>query len=232
MELTLQSMFSSGGLLGHLFYLLLIISMLSSKIYWLRVGVMGSALAGIAYALLVSNDPAALFWLSLLLAVSMFQLVRLMLADRAAAFTDEEQKMVGSVFRELDSQDARQLLDRGFWIDREQGRELIQEGSAVDQLYYLAKGKAEVRSAGKTVGHCKSGDLIGEGTVLTSETAIGTVILSENSHLWCIPAPVLQDYLDKNDAVRSVIDRRIGEALKSKLRATNVALSKAGGIER
>lgn len=232
MELTLESAFSSAGMLGHLFYLLLIASMLSSRIYWLRVGVVGAALTEIAFALLISNDMAALFWMVLLLAVSLIQLVRLMLADRTAVFTDDEQQMVRSVFRELDSQDARKLLDKGFWIDGGEGRELIQEGSAVSHLYYLAKGKAEVRSAGNTVGHCKSGDLIGEGTVLTSETATGTVTLTENSHLWCVPAPVLQDYLEKNVAVRSVIDRRISEALKSKLRATNVALSKVGGIER
>ncbi|MEO9468630.1 MAG: cyclic nucleotide-binding domain-containing protein [Parasphingorhabdus sp.] len=205
--------------------------MLSNKMYWLRVGVIGAALSGIAYGLLVLGDPATIFWYGLLLAVSIFQFVRLMQAERSAAFTGEEEKMVQAVFRDLDSREARKLLDEGFWIDRETGRELIQEGSAVGHLYYLARGKAEVRSAGKTVGYCQSGDLIGEGTVLTSETATGTVSLSEDSRLWCIPAPVLRNYLDKNDAVRSVIDRRIGEALKSKLRATNVALSRAGGIE-
>lgn len=230
MESTIESLFASEGLLGHLSWFLLIISMFSQKMYWLRVGVIGSALAGIAYALIVLGDPVALFWSSLLLAVNIFQLVRLMLADRAAAFSDEEQKMISAVFRDLSPIDGRTLLDKGFWIDREEGRELIREGSAVEHLYYLASGTAEVRSAGKTVGHCKAGDLIGEGTVLTSDTASGTVTLSGDSRLWCIPAPVLREHLVRNPDVRNVIDRRIGEALKSKLRATNVALSKAGGI--
>ena len=153
------------------------------------------------------------------------------MAERGASFSEEENEMVAAVFRELSPLEARQLIDKGFWLNHEAGQELIREGSAVEHLHYLSKGKAEVRSAGKVVGHCGPRDLIGEGTILTSDRASGTVMLSEDSRLWCIPAPVLRKHLDKNRSVRSVLDRRIGDALKSKLRASNVALSKAGGVE-
>ncbi len=101
----------------------------------------------------------------------------------------------------------------------------------MDNLYYLASGMADVRSRDKIVGHCKSGDLIGEGTILSSDSATGTVTLSKDSRLWCIPAPLLRSHLKKNPAVRNIVDRRIGDALKSKLRASNVALSQAGGLK-
>lgn len=231
MELTVESVFSSAGLLGHLSYFLLIVSMLSWKMYWLRVGVIGSALAGIAYGLIILNDPVPVFWQSLLLIVNLFQLVRLILAERAVTLNEEESEMVRTAFSGLGEIDARKLIDQGFWIDRKAGIELIREGTAVDHLYYLTSGAAEVRSRDKIVGHCKSGDLIGEGTILSSDRATGTVTLSRDSRLWCIPAPVLRSHLGKNPAVRNIVDRRIGDALKSKLRASNVALSQAGGLK-
>ena len=230
MELTLESAISTNGILGHLSYILLIISMLSPRMFWLRVGVIGAALAGIAYAILIVNDPVAAFWETLLLVVNLIQIVRLVMAERGASFSAEEDQMLTAVFRDLTSLEARQLLDKGFWLDHDAGQEIIREGAPVEHLYFLANGRAEVRSAGKIVGYCGPRDLIGEGTILTSDRATGTVTLSEKSRLWCIPAPILRDHLDKNRAVRNVIDRRIGDALKSKLRASNVALSKAGGL--
>lgn len=206
--------------------------MLSWKMYWLRVGVIASALAGIAYALIILNDPVAVFWESLLLIVNLFQLVRLILAERPVSLSEEESKMVRTAFSGLSELDARRLIDQGFWIEREAGTVLIREGTAVDNLYYLSSGMAEVRSRDKIVGHCKFGDLIGEGTILSSDRATGTVTLSKDSRLWCIPAPVLRRHLKNNPAVGSIVDRRIGDALKSKLRASNVALSQAGGLKR
>ena len=231
MELSMESVFSHSGLLGHLSYILLIVSMLSWKMFWLRVGVIGSALAGIAYGLIILNDPVAVFWQTLLLLVNLFQLVRLILAERSVSLSKEESEMVRTAFSGLGELDARMLIDQGFWIDREAGIELIREGTAVDNLYYLTSGMAEVRSRNKIVGHCKAGDLIGEGTILSSDKATGTVTLSRDSRLWCIPAPVLRRHLKKNPAVRNIVDRRIGDALKSKLRASNVALSQAGGLK-
>jgi len=225
-----QSIFSGGGWFEHLPYILLVLSMFSGKIYWWRVGVIASALAGIAFAVLVSGNVIATFWLTLLLAINLVMILRLVMAERGASFSGEEEEMVHAVFRELAPLEARQLIDKGFWLDHEAGQELIREGSAVEHLYYLSRGRAEVCSAGKVVGHCGPKDLIGEGTILTSDRASGTVTLSEDSRLWYIPAPILRKHLDKNRSVRAVLDRRIGDALKSKLRASNVALSKAGGV--
>ena len=232
LEIIVESVFSTGGLLGHLSYILLIVSMLSWKMYWLRVGVIASALAGIAYALIILNDPVAVFWESLLLIVNLFQLVRLILAERPVSLSEEESKMVRTAFSGLSELVARRLIDQAFWIEREAGTVLIRDATAVDNLYYLSSGMAEVRSRDKIVGHCKFGDLIGEGTILSSDRATGTVTLSKDSRLWCIPAPVLRRHLKNNPAVGSIVDRRIADALKSKLRAGNVALSQAGGLKR
>ena len=49
MELTLESAFSVGGLVGHTSYLLLVVSMLMRRMFWLRVFVIASAIVAITY---------------------------------------------------------------------------------------------------------------------------------------------------------------------------------------
>jgi len=50
-ELTLESAFSTGGLVGHFAYMLLVLSMVMRRMIWLRILVILSALVAIAYAL-------------------------------------------------------------------------------------------------------------------------------------------------------------------------------------
>ena len=60
MELTLESAFSTGGLVGHFAYMLLVISMLMRRMIWLRIFVILSALVAIALMASVqwtSADP-------------------------------------------------------------------------------------------------------------------------------------------------------------------------------
>lgn len=51
MDYWINAAFSTGGFVGHLFYVLLIISMTMRDITYLRLFVIASALVGIAYDL-------------------------------------------------------------------------------------------------------------------------------------------------------------------------------------
>ena len=70
MELTLESAFSTGGMVGHLAYLLLVLSMVMRQMYLLRILVILSASIAIAYALFWLKDPIGVFWESLLMGTS------------------------------------------------------------------------------------------------------------------------------------------------------------------
>ena len=144
-------------------------------------------------------------------------------------FTAEEKAMVDTLFNELPRSRARHLLDQGVWLTGKAGDVLTREGEPVDHLYYLAEGEARVISTGSQVGLCRPGDLIGELTVLSGETASATVILNTPARFWCAPADDLRPYVEAHEDIRRAIEHGFATVLKAKLRASNRAIAEAGG---
>lgn len=151
--------------------------------------------------------------------------------DRAVRFTPDEQHMMDSLFDGLPRGRARHLVDQGVWISGKAGDALTREGEPVEHLYYLADGDAQVLCRGVEVGHCGSGDLIGELTVLSGETATATVILTRPSRFWCAPAEDLRPYVEAHEDIRRAIEHGFATVLKAKLRASNRTIAAAAGAE-
>lgn len=147
--------------------------------------------------------------------------------DRAVRFTPDEQHMMDSLFDGLPRGRARHLVDQGVWISGKAGDTLTREGEPVDHLYYLADGDARVLCNGVEVGHCAAGDLIGELTVLSGETATATVILTRPSRFWCAPAEDLRPYVEAHEDIRRAIEHGFATVLKAKLRASNRTIAEA-----
>ena len=101
MELTLESAFSVGGLVGHASYLLLVVSMLMRTMFWLRILVIASACVAITYDAVWLKDPVGVFWETTLVLVNIVQIVILWRADRIARFTEEEQSFATTRLRGL-----------------------------------------------------------------------------------------------------------------------------------
>ena len=149
--------------------------------------------------------------------------------DRAVRFTPDEQHMMDSLFDGLPRSRARHLVDQGVWISGKAGDTLTREGEPVDHLYYLAEGEAQVLCRGIEVGRCAAGDLIGELTVLSGETATATVILTRPSRFWCAPAEDLRPYVEAHEDIRRAIEHGFATVLKAKLRASNRTIAEAAG---
>jgi CRP-like cAMP-binding protein len=133
------------------------------------------------------------------------------------------------LFDELPRSRARHLLDQGVWLAGKAGDVLTREGEPVDHLYYLAEGEARVISMDRQVGLCRKGDLIGELTVLSGETASATVTLTTPARFWCAPADDLRPYVEAHEDIRRAIEHGFATVLKAKLRASNRAIAEAGG---
>src|SRR6185436_9693956 len=123
----------------------------------------------------------------------------------------------------------RHLIDQGLWLSGKAGDVLTREGEPVDHLYYLAEGEARVISMGSQVGLCRPGDLIGELTVLSGETASATVTLNTPARFWCAPADDLRPYVEAHEDIRRAIEHGFATVLKAKLRASNRTIAEAGG---
>jgi hypothetical protein len=216
------------GLLLHLGFLLLIGAVVAPRPHLARLLIGGAALAWLARAAL-TGDIIAAAWSGAIAGLALIFVGRRLWEDNNVRFTADEQHMVATLFDELPKGRARHLVDQGVWLGGKAGDVLTREGEPVDHLYYLAAGEARVLSMGIEVGLCRPGDLIGELTVLSGETASATVILLTPARFWCAPAEDLRPYVEAHEDIRRAIEHGFATVLKAKLRASNRTIAEAGG---
>lgn len=221
MELTLESAFSSQGALGHTAYLLLVLSMLMRKMFWLRVLVIASAVVAIAYASLVLTDPVSTFWESMLILVNIGQLTLTWWLDRRTQFDSRDGRLRAAHFPRLAPSRLRRLLRAGEWVDLPAGTRLTREGEPVPALWFLNEGRAQVIVAGIAVGQCLPGSFIGEMTVATGEPAFADVILDTDATVWRIDAERLRDLASRDTAIGNALEAAFFRMIRQKLANSN-----------
>lgn len=219
-------MLTPQTVLVELGYLLLVAAALMRRPERFRLLVALAALSWTAHALWIGDMVGAASAGAVMLACAAL-IARRLWEDARIAFAPDERAMLDRLFTELPKSRARHLIDQGLWLAGKAGDVLTREGEPVDHLYYLAEGEARVIALGSEVGLCRAGDLIGELTVLSGETASATVILNTPARFWCAPADDLRPYVDAHEDVRRAIEHGFATVLKSKLRASNRAIAAA-----
>ena len=213
----------------HLYSALLVAAVLAPRMAVLRILMALAAAAGLVRALAWTQDMVAAGWSAALLAAALFLIVRSHLENRQARFSDDEKGMLDKVVVGLSQSRARHLIDQGVWLTGKNGDVLTHEGEPVGHLYYIAEGEARVMSMGKQVGTCRAGDLVGEVTVLSGDTASATVILAGPARFWCAPAEDLRPYVEAHEDIKRAVEHGFATALKAKLRASNKTIAESGG---
>lgn len=221
MELTLNSAFSVGGLIGQLSYVLLIVAMLMRQMLRLRMFVIASACLGIVYAVFWLNDPVTAFWQVLLVMGSALQIAREWMKDRSVRFSPDEEKFVKERLYTLAPGEARRLLNMGVWADGATGTKLTTQGKPVDNLVYLVDGEVDIRFDGATVGACLPGNYVGEMSVLNGGPASATALVSEPSRYWMISAEQLRTLHAEAPSIAAALELGIAKDLRHKIMAAN-----------
>jgi hypothetical protein len=221
---------SPDAIVLHLSYALMVAAVLAPRLAPLRLLLGLAAAAGLIRTLLWTGDTVTAVWMVVLLVTCLVLLGRNLYESRKVRFSAEEKGMLDGFVAGLSRSRARHLIDQGMWLNGKPGDVLTREGEPVGHLYYLAEGEARVTSMGRQVGVCRAGDLIGELTVLSGETASATVILTRPARFWCAPAENLRPYVEAHEDIRRAIEHGFAMALKSKLRASNRAIAEAGGV--
>ena len=221
-------MLTPQALILQLGFALLIAAVLAPRLHHGRLLIGAAALAWLGRALWV-GDAVTAAWSGLLAGLCLILAGRRLWDDGNVRFTADEAAMVDGLFGELPKSRARHLIDQGLWLTGKAGDVMTREGEQVDHLYYLAEGEARVLSMGRQVGVCRPGDLIGELTVLSGETASATVILNAPARFWCAPADDLRPYVEAHEDIRRAIEHGFATVLKAKLRASNRTIAEAGG---
>lgn len=215
-------------LVVELGFALLIAAVLVQRLTNVRLLIAAAGLVWLGHALWVLDYVTA-GWSAALAGLALILVGRRLWEDGNVLFTADEKLMIERLFSELATSRARHLLDQGVWLTGKEGDVLTREGEPVDQLYYLAGGEARVVVTGRQVGLCRPGDLIGELTVLSGETASATVILNGPARFWCAPADDLRPYVEAHEDIRRAIEHGFATVLKAKLRASNRTIAEAAG---
>lgn len=120
----LQTTFSVDGITGHASYVLLIASMLMTRMSWLRLLAIGSGLLSIAYSLMIADHVSA-SWEVLFVAVNLGQLGLAAWRNRSVRFNQDERMFRETVVPSLDAWQLRRLLATGQWRQDPPGTTLI-----------------------------------------------------------------------------------------------------------
>lgn len=224
MELTLESALSTGGMVGHLSYVLLITSMLMRSMMWLRIFVIGYALVSIVYGAVWLNDPVSVFWESILVIVNVIQIAREWMREHRAQFSPEEDRFIALRFGSLSKARARELLNLGIWVNGTAGTKLTTEGEPVDHVAYVSEGVVDIFHNDVKIGSCAPGNFIGEMSVLGHGAASATAIVAEPARYWLIPAEQLRALKHKAPELAGAFQAGIAQDLSTKLLSGNAAL--------
>ena len=226
MELTLESAFSTGGLVGHTSYLLLIVSMLMRTMFWLRIFVIASALVAITYDGVWLKDPIGLFWETTLLVVNIVQIFLLWRENRVARFTAEERFFLDTRLKGIADGEARRLMNAGMWTDLPDGETLTVEGEPPSHLTFVAAGCVGIVVEGRRVAECGPGAFVGEMSLIGDGTASATARVEGTARVWRIPVARLESLRQSRPEQTAALDASIARDIRAKL----VALNRRTGI--
>ena len=204
------------NLVGHIAYVLLIVSMMMRSMNWLRFfAILAGAISSAYYAIL--SDYVSMFWEALFSLVNLGQLIILKIENRRGRFSEEEGLFIRTCLSGVERAHAKKLMKLGAWTEVQEDVTLITQGECPDELKFLVSGEARIERDGKMIDTAKRGDYIGEMSYLTNQPATATVTTSETTRYLAFDQQLLRDFLQKNQDVRHALEASFNRDLVGKL---------------
>jgi hypothetical protein len=216
-------------MVGNLSYLLLVISMLMTRMLPLRLVAIGSGAAGVSYDFFWLADPVGTFWETIFTLVNIGQLMLIAYRNAATKFADDERAFYDAVTPDLSPYQVRCLLRTGTWLDADPGDELIRQGSMASHLIFLRSGQADIYFAGKLVATCMPGSLIGEISISTAAPATATAVAAaEPVRYLALERSKLEKVTKADPAIAATVDGAVRQSILEKLLRANMAATQSG----
>ncbi|WP_286193790.1 cyclic nucleotide-binding domain-containing protein [Tropicibacter sp. R16_0] len=198
-------------------YLLLVLSMLMRQMLWLRIFVIASALAGIAFDHFWLGNPVGVFWQSLLVLVNVGELFLLWRNDRRASFSAEEDRFRTELLAGLSPGQARRFLDLGRWETLPEGTILTVEGRTPEFLTFVDRGDVLIETNDRLVRTVSGGHFIGEMSLMGDGRATASAKAHTELRAWRIERLKLERLRDANHSSMSAIESAIARDMRAKL---------------
>ncbi|MCB1486023.1 MAG: cyclic nucleotide-binding domain-containing protein [Bauldia sp.] len=225
MNVAYESLLGGGALIGHASYILLIGSMLMTRMFWLRVLAIGSGTLAILYSMFWVYDPVSAYWELMFVLTNVGQLALQAYRNRRTSFTSEERAFHQVALPDLEPAQVRQLLKFGRWVDAEAGTEFTQQGELAPELVFIVSGDARVEVDGQAVGMCGATDFVGEISVSTGMPATATVTAVTPVRYLAFDRSLLRKLLDRSDEIGQAVEQAFRHGIREKLIRTNMAVA-------
>jgi len=220
-----ESLLGGGALVGHASYVLLIVSMLMTRMFWLRVMAICSGLLAAAYSMIWVYDPVSAFWELMFVLTNVGQLALQAYRNRGTSFTAEERAFHEVALPDLEPAQVRRLLKFGRWVDAEAGTVFTRQGDLAFELVFIVSGSAVVEGDGQTVGTCGETDFVGEISVSTGMPATATVTAETSVRYLAFERSLLRKLLDRSDDIGQAVEQAFRHGIREKLIRTNMAVA-------
>jgi hypothetical protein len=225
MHMTLESAFSPGALVGHAGYVLLVLSMMMTRMLWLRIIAIGAGVLQALYYGVWLHDPVGTFWETIFTLTNVAQLAIIAYRNRSAHFNADERAFYETAVPTLEAADARRLIGAGRWVTAEAGTVLTQEGENAPALAFLVSGEVDISVAGRPVGECGAGSFIGEISVSSGTPASATATARTAIRYLAFERAYVAQILDKRGEIGQALELAFRHGLRDKLLRTNVAMT-------
>jgi CRP-like cAMP-binding protein len=223
--MTLESAFSPGALVGHAGYVLLILSMMMTRMLWLRIIAIGAGVLQALYYGVWLHDPVGTFWETMFTLTNVAQLAIIAYRNRSAHFNADERAFYETAVPTLEAADARRLIAAGRWVTAEPGTVLTREGENAPALAFLVSGEVDISVAGRPVGECGPGSFIGEISVSSGTPASATATARTAIRYLAFERAYVAQILDKRGEIGQALELAFRHGLRDKLLRTNVAMT-------
>jgi len=208
---------------GDLEYVLLIVSMLMTRIIMLRAVAVSSGVAGATYSFVWLSDPIGTFWEVTFTLVNVGQIALMTYRNKSVQFTPDEEVFYKQIVPGLERYQVRRLLRIGLWLDAGPGTQLTRQGEIVSHLIFLRAGQVRVLVDDRTVGSCAEGSLIGEISIRTGEPATATTVADTPIRYLALDRKGLDKLTRSDSEVAHAIDLGNRQNLENKLVRMNQA---------
>lgn len=164
-------------IVGHMSFGLTAVSFYVRDMLLLRSLAIGAGLVGLVYNYLVPGGPLwlVIFWICVFMAINLARIGHLIWERRQVRFSDEEQELYGTLFRQFSPVEFMKLLRLGRWVDAAPGDTLAIQDEPVAEVKLIYNGEVEVERDGTVVATSRDGAMIGEISFLQGGPATATV---------------------------------------------------------
>jgi CRP-like cAMP-binding protein len=229
MLMSLSDVFAPEVLFRHLALFLLVAAMAMPTLVLLRLVALAAGLATILLAAAVSYDPVGLFWSVLFVAVILIQLGLHARRHRGRPLAPEERLFHERVVPSLSPAQTRRLIEAGQWRDVAAGTTLTREGEIVGELVFVSRGTVDITVAGRKIGECGPGTLVGEIGLSTGDPATATAVCASPVRYLGFETGPLYNLLDRHVDLQDAIELAIQRSLRDKLHRSNFAAAQVAG---